>query len=248
VTASPSFFASDGYNSIGGFDLYISRYNAVTGSFFNPEPLPMPFNSPYNDYFYIIDEQIGRGYLVSDRNQTPDSLIIYTFLPNEVRRPFRDKTKEELINYARITSIAATQEGLNADSILAVQDSLYLEAIRTWDFQDQESEDEAGENMDFFVRDGLIYTSEEDFLSEEAKINYRQYLKMKSRYENAEKELEALREKYDSLSDDDPKKKAISEKIIQTEWSQLFLEKDIPLKEYKIRNLEISELKNYIKE
>lgn len=239
------YFASDGHNSIGGYDLFISRYNAITGAYFNPEPLPMPFNSSYNDYFYILDEQIGRGYLVSDRNQTPDSLIIYTFLPNEVRKIYQDKTRAELINLSKIHSIVDTQKGWNIDSIRAIQDSLYQKSLQLQD--DTAQVTATDEEKHFFVRDSLVYFSESDFQSEDAKIKYNQYLKMKSRYRNTQQELESYRKKYAEMPEDDPNRKSLGDKIIQTEWSQLFLERDIPLKEYEIRQLEINTLENHTK-
>ena len=50
------YFASDGENSMGGYDIFITRLNTSDNTFFRPENLGMPFNSPFNDYMMVVDE------------------------------------------------------------------------------------------------------------------------------------------------------------------------------------------------
>ena len=50
------YYASDGPGSMGGYDIFVTRYNTNTDSYLMPENVGMPFNSPYNDYMYVIDE------------------------------------------------------------------------------------------------------------------------------------------------------------------------------------------------
>ncbi|MDO4756567.1 MAG: tetratricopeptide repeat protein, partial [Parabacteroides sp.] len=50
------YFASKGNGSIGGYDLFVTRYNTSSDSYLTPEQLSMPFNSPYNDYLIVFDE------------------------------------------------------------------------------------------------------------------------------------------------------------------------------------------------
>ena len=61
------YFASDGANSIGGYDLFITRLNPSTDSYLAPENIGMPFNSPFNDYMMVIDEQRKLGWFATDR-------------------------------------------------------------------------------------------------------------------------------------------------------------------------------------
>ena len=44
------YYASDGPGSMGGYDIFVTRYNTNTDSYLMPENVGMPFNSPYNDY------------------------------------------------------------------------------------------------------------------------------------------------------------------------------------------------------
>ena len=61
------YFASKGYESIGGYDIFVSRYSTNTNSYLTPEQLGMPFNSTANDYMMVIDESKGLGWFVTDR-------------------------------------------------------------------------------------------------------------------------------------------------------------------------------------
>ena len=63
------YFAAKGEESIGGFDIFMTRYDETTQSYLKPENIGMPFNSIGNDYFYIVDEYDGIGWFATDRNQ-----------------------------------------------------------------------------------------------------------------------------------------------------------------------------------
>ena len=80
------YFAQKGENSIGGYDLFVTRYDSDTGSFLRAENLGMPFSSTANDYLYAIDEANNLGYFVTDRRQPQGQVCIYVFIPNETRK------------------------------------------------------------------------------------------------------------------------------------------------------------------
>lgn len=63
------YYAADGENSMGGYDIFVTRYNTDTDTYLTPENVGMPFNSPYNDYMYVIDEFSNLGWFASDRYQ-----------------------------------------------------------------------------------------------------------------------------------------------------------------------------------
>lgn len=80
------YFASDGPESIGGWDIMISTYDQETGTFRNPQNIGMPYNSPFNDYMMVIDETNGVGWWATDRHtQGTDSVTVYMFIPSELR-------------------------------------------------------------------------------------------------------------------------------------------------------------------
>ena len=53
-----------------------------------PENVGMPFNSPYNDYMYVIDEFNDLGWFASDRYQPEDKVCVYVFVPNESKQVY----------------------------------------------------------------------------------------------------------------------------------------------------------------
>ena len=100
------YFANDGENSIGGYDIFITRRNDE-GKFFQPQNLGMPYNSPYNDYMLAIDEQNGVGWWATDRNKIPGKVTIYTFIPSDMRVNY-EVDDPDLASYARIDSYKKT--------------------------------------------------------------------------------------------------------------------------------------------
>ena len=104
------YFAGKGEESIGGYDIFMTRYDSRSGSFLKPENIGMPFNSEANDYMYAIDEANRIGYFVSDRRQPEGKVCIYIFIPQETRKTYdaAKYTDEQIRGYADITSIADT--------------------------------------------------------------------------------------------------------------------------------------------
>lgn len=100
------YFAAKGEESLGGYDIYITRNDGE--EYLQPQNLGMPYNSPYDDYLLAIDEQTGAGWWATDRNQIDGKLTIYVFIPQELRinYPIDDPN---LANYALVKSISATQ-------------------------------------------------------------------------------------------------------------------------------------------
>ena len=82
------YYASDGPGSMGGYDIFVTRYNTNTDSYLMPENVGMPFNSPYNDYMYVIDEFNDLGWFASDRYQPEGKVCIYVFIPNSSKQVY----------------------------------------------------------------------------------------------------------------------------------------------------------------
>ena len=82
------YYAADGENSMGGYDIFVTRYNTNTNTYLAPENVGMPFNSPYNDYMFVIDEFNNLGWFASDRYQPKGKVCIYIFVPNSSKRVY----------------------------------------------------------------------------------------------------------------------------------------------------------------
>ena len=124
------YYAQKGEKSIGGYDIYLTRYNSERGSFLKPENLGMPFASEANDLFYAIDEFNQLGYFVTDRRQPEGKVCIYVFIPKETRRTYQPEaySNEQLRRLAAISSIADTW---TSDAVQRQEAMARLENTRT---------------------------------------------------------------------------------------------------------------------
>ncbi len=124
------YFSQKGANSLGGYDIFVTRYDGSEGTFLKPENLGMPFASTANDYFYAIDEFNNLGYFVTDRHQPHGKVCIYVFIPNETRQVYQSEaySESELRALADINCIANTWDKSNQRKIAL---NRYREARQT---------------------------------------------------------------------------------------------------------------------
>ncbi len=106
------YFAQKGERSIGGYDLFVTRYDSERGTFLKAENLGMPFASTADDLFYAIDEYNQLGYFVTNRRQPKGKVCIYTFIPQTSRHTYQAEAydEEQLRQLAAISRIADTWE------------------------------------------------------------------------------------------------------------------------------------------
>ena len=104
------YYAQRGEMSIGGYDIFVTRYDAERNMFLRAENLGMPFASEANDYLYVIDETYQLGYFVTDRRQPSGKVCIYVFIPATSRRIYQSEaySDEQLRALAGINRIADT--------------------------------------------------------------------------------------------------------------------------------------------
>ena len=179
------YFAQDGANSLGGYDIFVTIFNSERGDFMLPQNLGMPFNSPYNDFLMAIDETIGVGWFITDRNHIPGKLTLYIFIPNDTKEVY-DRDDENLPALAQLSSIADTW-GENADysSILSTIASIEYDesALRIQEFC-------------FVLCDDLIYTQSSDFQNPEALRYYNQARSLHNKINERKAQLDSLRAQY----------------------------------------------------
>ncbi|MGN1228190.1 MAG: hypothetical protein ACI4T5_00865, partial [Prevotella sp.] len=159
------YFAAKGEESIGGFDIFMTRYDEASQSFLKPENIGMPFNSTANDYFYIVDEYDGVGWFATDRNQPEGKVCIYSFVLNDVRENYivDEYSHEQLKQLSELHSISQTWT-----SIAKRNSALQLFSdISKRKYAKREKND-----FLFVINDDLTYTTLTDFRSPEAAEKY----------------------------------------------------------------------------
>lgn len=227
------YYADNGSNSIGGYDIFVSRYNSSTDRYLVPENIGMPFNSPANDYLYVIDEVNNLGWFATDRRQPEDTVCIYVFIPDERRSKYNYEGGDTaaIHNAARLMSIKETQTDL--EEVRAARQRLTLLA---YDIRDKEKQIE-----NLFVIDDLTdYRSENDFQSPEARTLYLRWLELKQTYSDNAKKLDNMRTKYYQSSKQD--KDNMKQQLLELENSVLAVEESIIKMEIEIRNTEIKHI------
>ena len=184
------YFASTGENSIGGYDLFITRNNLNNDTYLTPNQLGMPFNSVANDYMLAIDEIHGIGYFATDRFQPENKVVVYTFIPNNEITPIQTENSKTLIDRAKIASIRDSwQAGKDYKSFIA--------GIRR-SISDEQAK---GESDFFFVlNDQTVYGRLADFKDDAAKQAFVQSKKLAGEREQLEQELADLRLEYAQAS------------------------------------------------
>ena len=227
------YFAARGEESIGGYDIFFTRYDSRSGAFLKPENIGMPFNSEANDYMYAADEQSGIGYFVSDRRQPEGKVCVYIFILPDTRRSYDPSkyTEEQIRDFADITRIADTW-GNGSERRAAIE---RLKAVFT--SVSQPTTDNAKEaNTAIVINDRLTYSSVRDFRSPTAANHYRELLKARERLSTLEADLQKSRDRY--VRADENGRNLLRDIILHNEEQALTLRNNIHTLEKQMRNEE----------
>ena len=232
------YFAAQGEESIGGYDIFFTRYDSRSGSFLKPENIGMPFNSEANDYMYAADEETGIGYFVSDRRQPEGKVCVYVFILPETRRSYDPSkyTEQQIRDFADIIRIVDTWG--NGNERQAALDR--LKAIGTTDARPV-AENASATNTALVINDRQTYTSAADFRSPKAADHYRELLKARERQATIEADLQKTRDRY-ALADEDGRR-LLREVILHNEEQAMQLHNAIHALEKQIRNEENNNIK-----
>ena len=72
------YFCSKGHNSLGGYDIFRSSYDAETNTFSSPENLGVGINSPFDDILFIPDKTSKFAFFASDRDNLNEAISVFT--------------------------------------------------------------------------------------------------------------------------------------------------------------------------
>ena len=225
------YFSAKGEESLGGYDIFITRADSEENSYFRPDNMGYPFNSAFNDYMYAIDDYNNLGWFASDRYQPEGKVCVYVFIPNESKTTYDYDTVEpgKMISLARLDNIALTQTDRN--EVARAKQRLAKVTYAKAGKKNKKTE------FTFIVNDNRTYTSLNDFRKPEAKKMFQEMRKMQRDLETLENELDKLREKYSKSN------KAVRESmtpgILDKEKRVNGLRTEIGKMETKIRNMEL---------
>lgn len=199
------YYASDQQTSIGGYDLFVTRYNLNSDTWLAPSQMGMPFNSIANDYMLAIDEEHHLGYFATDRFQPEGKVVIYTFIPNDTFVPLEAVSDRTLIRRAQITSIRNSWKA-------GTDYSARLDAIHQSIRNEQPG---PAPDFTFVIDDHTIYHALDDFKADAAKHAFLKWQETKTLMTQQETELDALRKTYAAV--DAGRKRQLSTDILSKE-------------------------------
>lgn len=216
---------------LGGYDIFVTRYNTQTNTYLTPENIGMPFNSPANDYMYVLDEYNNLGWFASDRNQPEGKVCIYVFVPNRSKQTYDYDTTDKTL-LARLGRIHSLKETWKDERV--VRDALQ----RLAGAGNDKSEARQGAEFTFVVNDDATYHSLGDFRSEKARALFAGYLRMEEDCRVRQNELETLRLQYGRA--DEGKKKQMAPALIDLENRVQQMYEEIRELAMEIRRMELT--------
>ena len=227
------YFAAKGEESIGGFDIFMTRYDETTQSYLKPENIGMPFNSIDNDYFFIVDEYDGIGWFATDRNQPEGKVCIYSFIYNDVRENYvvDEYTPEQLRQLSEIHSISQTWTS-NQARLGALEQ---LTAVYKRKFTQKKKND-----FEFVINDELTYTTLTDFRSSEAAEMYVDLNELLRKKNKLDSSIERARIAYPTARQ--AQREQYKQQLLAAEKQSEKYETDIKNLSKKIRRIELTKL------
>lgn len=222
------YYASKSEEGLGGYDIYMTRWDDDDQCFLKPENIGMPFNSPANDYLYVVDEFNQLGWFVTDRGQNADTVCLYCFIPNEVRKIYNasELGYDTLVAYADIRSIRDTW--VDKSQVMEAQKRLLSTRDKTKKAQINQ--------FHFIVNDRITYNSISQFRHEESRKLAEKWMKMSAERNTVSGQLEDLRHQYHVANSE--KKVELATKILPLEQRYEKLVAEILSLEKEIRTFE----------
>lgn len=222
------YYASKSEEGLGGYDIYMTRWDSDDQRFLKPENIGMPFNSSANDYLYLVDEFNQLGWFVTDRGQGEDTVCVYCFIPNETRRIYDTSTigRDTLVALANINSIRDTWT--DQERVKDAQNRL--------DMVRNKSKKSVKSQFHFVVNDRIIYTNLSQFRHDESRKLAEEWLKLVDERNKASEQLDKLRMDY-SLANDE-KKAELATTLLSLEQKYEKLIADVHSLEKEIRIFE----------
>jgi tetratricopeptide (TPR) repeat protein len=220
------FYASDGENSLGGYDIFLTKYSSSTKDFLSPDNVGFPFNSPANDYMMAIDELHKTGWFATDRNQTTGKLAVYKFEYNDPKVYYKTEDSVMLRKVAQLKSYKTSKKSRTT--------STNATKIETEFFKSEKL---------IVINDSIVYNSPDQFQQTKAMQLYNETTLMTNELQKLQETLATARNDFDNASSIAEKLK-LAEQIRILEPTIYKLTKEITNKKKEAINKEINFLFN----
>lgn len=227
------YYANNGEGSLGGYDIFVTRFNSETGQFLKPENVGMPYNSPANDYLMAIDEFNNLGWFASDRYQPEGKVCVYVFEPNPARETFDFENDGASIVARRAMLQSIRDTWTDENTVRRARQRLTL-------VTHNQPENQIRRDFEFTIDDHTTYYIADEFRSQEARTLFHRYQQMEKDYQALDKQLENLRSRYADSSD--AGKQKLTPQILDLEKRYEEMGTELENLKVKVRNTEKKQL------
>lgn len=220
------YYAARSEQGLGGWDLYVTKYNPATNTYLTPEPLGMPFNSFDADLLFLFDETLGQGSFLTNRASAEGQYTLYTFRRAE---PYylKDREEDELRRYVQMLDLPWADA---SSPVSHGPESLVSPILAELEKDEPE--------WSLIVSDKTIYTSLSDFANADARKKMEEYLDLSEQIAEEEAELKARRLAYaEAESADD--KSALAPAILSLEQDIHRLKRELKMLHHEVLRLEL---------
>ncbi|MEX0982984.1 MAG: SPOR domain-containing protein [Bacteroidales bacterium] len=101
------YFATNGREGIGGFDLFRSHFDESRGEWSEPINLGFPVNSAFDDYLLLPGSDLGKVIFFSARQSSDSAVAVYSVHLSEPKQTLTSRTPEEIRKIANLGNVAA---------------------------------------------------------------------------------------------------------------------------------------------
>lgn len=215
------YYASNGNNTLGGYDIFMTRTSQATNTYTEPLNIGMPYNSPDNDYLLVVDDLAQRAWFATDRRQHPDTVVVYEFvtgtdtkIPDTIPLDTRRRIAQ-LLEYNIVRTVQNhTIHHSNASTVKA-------------------------SGINFVISDNITYHSIDDFKNPQAKTLYQEYETLLRRRQTNAILLQGKRREY-NVSTSETDKAILRNEVLSLEADLMQMDTDIKAQIRKIRLLELT--------
>lgn len=201
-----SGIADDG---LGKRDIYMAKYNADEGTYFEPENIGLPFNSNDDDFIYVEADTERYAWFATTRRQPEGKACVYAFAKPEQRSNYNADEMSE----GQLKSRAA---------LIRIRDTWPTPEIREKAMKELNTIKEEAtkrvantDKVNFVVNDDLVYTDINSFRSDATRQMYYEIVRLQNDAKNKQKTLNAMREKYHNTAVDN--RNALTRDILNME-------------------------------
>lgn len=180
------YFASEGDESLGGYDIFMTRRDG--DNWLEPVNVGMPYNSPANDYMMALDEATGLGWWATDRNAPDGKVTVYTFIISNMRVNYPVEI-DNIGQFAKVSSIASTWQNTDIETWkqkLAALDS----GVDNAEF------DNAIESLTLSLGNGEVIYSLDEIVDSNAYATAKELIAARKQLESLRRQLSAMRKSY----------------------------------------------------